>query len=99
MLQEPGGVGKAGGCDSFWSQNPGSIMCTGKDNKWVDEYGITADEKDFIVSYHNKLRGQMSASNMMELVKKYFNIPNFRNSLIGLPQIFQSSSDHQEVPL
>lgn len=89
MLQEPGGVGKTGPCDDFWNQNPGSIVCTGQDNKYVDEYGMTAEVKDFIIKHHNKLRGQMDAANMMELVNEYCNIPNITNSLIWLPQIFE----------
>ena len=69
MFQTKGGVGKTGPCDAYWSQNNKSIVCTGKDNRWVEVYGFPAETKEFILKYHNGLRGKMDADNMMELVR------------------------------
>ena len=69
FLSQSGGTGKAPGCLPKYDEMPApNTMCVYEDEPTVYEFGIPADQIDFIVEKHNEYRGEENAQDMVKMV-------------------------------
>jgi len=66
-FSKSGGTGKAGGCSSKYRALENSTMCAFRDSNKCTQFGMSSQDKNTIVSYHNTLRGKENAKDMLKM--------------------------------
>ena len=70
FVKAEGGTGRVGNCTADRSET--SVFCTREDAADTREFGLTRDDIDNIIAFHNRVRAEANATNMVFMVSDQY---------------------------